>query len=63
MVTSTVSLCDPATAGEHLFNYLLSHERRYGLQVLRMVSTLPYTDETTTEFVLTKQWTLKAVYR
>ena len=46
-----MSLTDPATPGEHLFNYLLNHERRYGFQVLRMISSSPDTEDTTTEFV------------
>jgi hypothetical protein len=58
-----MSLTDPATPGEHLFNYLLNHERRYGFQVLRMISSSPDTEDTTTEFVLAKQWPLKSIYR
>lgn len=62
-MSNSLSLKDPATPGEQLFNYLLSHERRYGFHVLRMVSSSGETDDITTEFVLAKQWTYKSMQR
>ena len=62
-MSNSLSLKDPATPGEQLFNYLLSHERRYGFHVLRMVSSSGETDDVTTEFVLAKQWTYKSMQR
>ena len=53
-MTNSLSLTDSATSGVLLFNYLLSHERRYGFQVLRMLSS--DSENITTEFVLAKQW-------
>ena len=66
MVVNTLSLKDVATPGEQLFDYLLNHERRYGFQVLRMVSSPAdaiNNDPPNTEYVLAKQWPFKALQR
>jgi acetolactate synthase regulatory subunit len=64
VVSNSLTLKDPATPGEQLFNYLLSHERRYGFHVLRMASsTNSDSDEVTTEYVLAKQWPFKTIQR
>jgi len=65
-VVNTLSLKDAATPGEQLFDYLLNHERRYGFQVLRMVSSSAdaiNNDPPNTEYVLAKQWPFKALQR
>lgn len=64
VVSNGLTLKDSATPGEHLFNYLLSHERRYGFNVLRMVSSSNVdNEEVTTEYVLAKQWPFKTIQR
>ena len=65
-MANSLSLKDPATPGEQLFDYLLNHERRYGFQVLRMVTssgTSDAVDPPNTEYVLAKQWPFKALQR
>uniref|UniRef100_A0A0N7ZXW0 Protein SZT2 n=1 Tax=Daphnia magna TaxID=35525 RepID=A0A0N7ZXW0_9CRUS len=64
VVSNSLTLKDPATTGEQLFNYLLTRERRYGFQVLRMASSSNSdNDKVTTEFVLAKQWSFKTIQR